>query len=290
MKLIRFGKPGEEQPGILIDGKRFACSDYFSDWNRDFFINNGLGKLVKLVETELLAEVPANERWASPIARPGSIFCIGLNYSDHARESGMEIPKEPVVFMKTSNTINGPYDPVTIPKGSTKTDWEVELGVVLGGDALYLENEKAAEEVIAGYCIVHDVSEREFQLHRGGQWVKGKSCPGFSPAGPLLVTRDELKDVSNLEMTLKVNGETRQSGNTGNMVFDPAYIVWYLSQFMKLEAGDLISTGTPPGVGLGMVPPHYLEDGDVVELEIEKLGYQKQIFRKYEPVHDQSER
>ena len=195
MKLIRFGKPGQEKPGIYRDGRRFDCSNFFPDWNRDFFINDGLRRLANLVDSETLTEVPVDERWGSPVTRPGSIFCIGLNYSDHARESGMEIPKEPVLFMKVSNTISGPYDPVTIPKTSAKTDWEVELGVVLGKDALYLQNVKDAEDMIAGYCIVHDISEREFQLHRGGQWVKGKSCPGFSPAGPFLVTRDEIQDV-----------------------------------------------------------------------------------------------
>ncbi|MBS0001114.1 MAG: fumarylacetoacetate hydrolase family protein [Cyclobacteriaceae bacterium] len=281
MKLIRFGNPGEEKPGIALEGKRFDCSDYFEDWNHDFFRNDGLMALQEIIGKRSLKEVPEEERWGSPIARPGTILCIGLNYSDHARESGMDLPKEPVLFMKAANTIGGPFDPVTIPKRSVKTDWEVEMGVVLKRDVLYLEDVAEAEKMIAGYCIVHDISEREFQLNRGGQWVKGKSCPGFSPVGPFLVTRDEIDNVLDLRMILKVNQVVKQSGNTGNMVFNPSYIVWYISQFMKLEAGDLISTGTPHGVGLGMKPPQYLMDGDVVELEIELLGQQKQLFKDY---------
>ena len=193
----------------------------------------------------------------------------------------MELPKEPVLFMKAANTINGPFDDVTIPKGSQKTDWEVELGIVLNRDVLYLGDEIEAENAIAGYTIVHDLSERDFQLHREGQWVKGKSCPGFSPVGPYLVTRDEIKNVMDIKMNLTVNGEEKQSGNTSTMVFNPAHIVWYISQFMMLEAGDLISTGTPPGVGLAMNPPQYLKDGDVVELKIDTLGSQKQRFVNY---------
>jgi 2-keto-4-pentenoate hydratase/2-oxohepta-3-ene-1,7-dioic acid hydratase in catechol pathway len=208
------------------------------------------------------------------------IVCAGLNYSDHARESGMDLPKEPVLFMKATNTTSGPFDEVYIPKGSQKTDWEVELGVVLNQDVLYLRDEKEAEEAIAGYCVVHDLSERDFQLNREGQWVKGKSCPGFSPMGPYLLSRDEMDDVLNLEMSLSVNGEQKQSGNTSTMVFNPAYLLWYISQFMKLEAGDLISTGTPPGVGLGKNPPQFLKAGDVVDLGIDKLGSQKQKFIK----------
>ncbi len=281
MKLIRFGNIGVEKPGIMIQGKRLDCSDYFVDWNRDFFQEGGLKKLHEIAEKESLKEVPSKERWASPVARPGTILCVGLNYSDHARESGMELPKEPVLFMKASNTISGPYDEVTIPKGSVKTDWEVELGVVLNHDILYLNDIKEAEHAIAGYCLVHDLSERDFQLFRGGQWVKGKSCPGFSPAGPYLVTKDEIRNVMDLGMKLTVNGEKMQSGNTSHMVFNPAYLVWYISQFMKLEAGDLISTGTPAGVGLGKKPPRYLKDGDVVELEIDQLGNQKQHFSAF---------
>ena len=281
MKLIRFGKRGNEKPGIEVSGKRLDCSPYFEDWNREFFLNDGLKELEDLLRCQALKEVPASERWANPISRPGIILCVGLNYSDHAKESGMELPKEPVLFMKAANTINGPFDDVTIPKGSQKTDWEVELGIVLNRDVLYLGDEIEAENAIAGYTIVHDLSERDFQLHREGQWVKGKSCPGFSPVGPYLVTRDEIKNVMDIKMNLTVNGEEKQSGNTSTMVFNPAHIVWYISQFMMLEAGDLISTGTPPGVGLAMNPPQYLKDGDVVELKIDTLGSQKQRFVNY---------
>jgi 2-keto-4-pentenoate hydratase/2-oxohepta-3-ene-1,7-dioic acid hydratase in catechol pathway len=281
MKLIRFGNRGNEKPGIEVSGKRLDCSPFFEDWNRDFFMKDGLQALQNVCKRESLKEVPSTERWANPIARPGIIMCIGLNYSDHAAESGMDLPKEPVLFMKGANTISGPFDDVTIPKGSNKTDWEVELGVVLNRDVLYLQNENEAANAIAGYTIVHDLSERDFQLNREGQWVKGKSCPGFSPVGPCLVTTDELTNAMDLQMTLTVNGEVKQSGKTSTMVFNPAYIVWYVSQFMMLEAGDLISTGTPPGVGLGMRPPQFLKEGDVVELKIDGLGSQKQRFANY---------
>ena len=281
MKLIRFGNRGNEKPGVEESGKRFDCSPYFEDWNRDFFAAGGLQALQKVLEEETLDEVAPSERWANPIARPGMILCVGLNYSDHAKESGMDLPGEPVLFMKAANTICGPFDEVIIPRGSQKTDWEVELGVVLNRDVLYLKDVAEAEEAIAGYCIVHDLSEREFQLNREGQWVKGKSCPDFSPVGPWLLTRDEMEDVSDLKMTLMVNGQLRQSGSTSTMVFKPAYLVWYISQFMKLEAGDLVSTGTPPGVGLGMDPPRYLKAGDVAELGIESLGIQRQEFASF---------
>lgn len=281
MQLIRFGEQQNEKPGILSNGQRKDCSAHFKDWDHTFFKNNGLQKLKTLIVKSLdqLPDVPEAARWASPIARPGMIMCIGLNYADHAQESGMEIPAEPLIFMKASNTIAGPYDPVKIPKGSEKTDWEVELGIVLAKDALYLKDEAEAMDHIAGYCIVHDISERAFQLEKGGQWVKGKSCPGFSPVGPTLVTKEELVDVANLEMQLSVNQQIRQQGNTQTMVFKPAHIVWYLSQYMLLEAGDLISTGTPPGVGLGMNPPTYLRSGDEVELSITGLGTQRQRFK-----------
>jgi 2-keto-4-pentenoate hydratase/2-oxohepta-3-ene-1,7-dioic acid hydratase in catechol pathway len=281
MKLVRYGNPGDEKPGVIVSGKRYDCSPYFKDWNRDFFQSGGLQALQEVLNRETLTEIPDTERWASPIARPGIIMCVGLNYSDHAKESGMDIPKEPLLFMKAANTICGPYDEVTIPKGSQKTDWEVELGVVLNRDVLYLKDEMEAEEAIAGYCIVHDLSERDFQLNREGQWVKGKSCPGFSPVGPYLLSREKIGNVHAIQMILSVNGEIRQSGNTSTMVFKPAYLVWYISQFMMLEAGDLISTGTPPGVGLGMKPPRFLQSGDVAELTIDGLGSQKQRFVNY---------
>ena len=283
MKLIRFGSPGAEKPGVWIEGQRLDCSSRFSDWNRDFFAEDGLNELAEMLQSGVgsLRKVDPEERWGSPIARPGMILCIGLNYSDHALESKMDIPEEPIIFMKATNTLSGPFDPVTLPKNSDKTDWEVELGVVLSKDASYLENEDEALNYIAGYCVVNDLSERHFQLERSGQWVKGKSCPGFSPVGPYLVTRDEVPNVLDLPMKLSVNGQQMQDGNTSTMIFSPTYAIHYISQFMKLEAGDLISTGTPPGVGLGMNPPLFLKGGDTVELEIDGLGRQKQDYSEY---------
>lgn len=280
MKLIRFGAKGSEKPGVLIDGVRKDCSAYFEDWNRDFFANNGLAHLAaKLHNKEnSFPDVDEKERWGSCVARPGMIMCIGLNYSDHAAEAGMDVPKEPILFMKATNTLAGPYDDVGIPKNSTKTDWEVELGIILKKDVLYLADEKEAEDAIAGYCLVNDVSEREFQIEKGGQWVKGKSCPGFSPVGPYLTTSDEIENVLDLNMKLSVNDELMQNGSTGTIIFSPTYVVHYISQFMQLEAGDIITTGTPPGVGLGMKPPQYLKNGDVVKLSIDNLGSQQQKF------------
>ncbi|MDG1573331.1 fumarylacetoacetate hydrolase family protein [Robiginitalea sp. M366] len=281
MKLIRFGSPGAEKPGILHQGVRLDCSTQFPDWDRNFFNSGGLPRLRALLESGAhLPEVPESERWGAPVARPGKVVCIGLNYSDHAAESGMPIPEEPILFQKGANTVVGPYDPILIPRGSTKTDWEVELGIVIGQDARYLDSEADAAACIAGYCISHDVSERAFQLERGGQWTKGKSCDSFNPLGPWLATPEEVEDVQDLEMALAVNGVPMQKGNTATMVFGCTYLVWYLSQFMTLEAGDLISTGTPPGVGLGMKPPQYLKAGDVVELTIAGLGRQRQVCRQ----------
>ena len=279
MKLLRFGPKGNEKPGIEIDGIRYDCSGLFEDWNRDFFQNGGIEKLRQLLPNAKLEKVDDGARWGSPVARPGMILCVGLNYSDHAKESNMEIPKEPILFMKAANTLSGPYDDVSIPKGSTKTDWEVELGIVIGKDALYLNSEDEAQDCIAGFCVINDLSERSFQLERSGQWVKGKSCPGFSPAGPYLVTSDEVENVLDLSMTLSVNGEQMQNGNTNTMIFAPSFLVYYISQFMKLEAGDIISTGTPPGVGLGMNPPKFLKKEDRVELSISQLGTQRQQMK-----------
>ncbi|WP_297795303.1 fumarylacetoacetate hydrolase family protein [uncultured Eudoraea sp.] len=278
MKLIRFGEKGNEKPGVFYQGKRLDCSKEFKDWDSAFFQNNGLEKLKKYLEANAsgLPVIADSIRHASCISRPGMIMCIGLNYSEHAAESNMAIPEEPIIFGKATNTLSGPYDDVAIPKNSTKTDYEVELGVVLKRNVLYLKNEAEAAEAIAGYCIINDLSERTFQLEKGGQWIKGKSCPGFSPVGPYLATPDELGDLENLKMTLSVNGELRQNGNTSFMIFRPAFIIYYLSQFMLLEAGDLISTGTPAGVGIGLDPPSYLAKGDLVELGIEGLGTQKQ--------------
>jgi 2-keto-4-pentenoate hydratase/2-oxohepta-3-ene-1,7-dioic acid hydratase in catechol pathway len=279
MRLIRFGHRGQEKPGILSgDDLRLDLSAHFPDWDTSFFAGDGIGRLRAILQAQIksLPQVPQDARWAAPVARPGKVVCIGLNYSDHAKESGMPIPQEPIVFLKASNTVVGPYDDVLIPRGSTKTDWEVELGVVIGKEARYLPSPEAAAQHIAGYCISHDVSEREFQLERGGQWTKGKSCDTFNPLGPFLATADEVPDPHGLSMQLSVNGQLRQQGNTSTMIFDSAYLVHYLSQMMTLEPGDLISTGTPPGVGLGMKPPTYLKPGDVVELEVESLGRQRQ--------------
>jgi 2-keto-4-pentenoate hydratase/2-oxohepta-3-ene-1,7-dioic acid hydratase in catechol pathway len=279
LKLVRFGKRGSEKPGALVQGSRRDLSSEFRDWDGDFLAGSGLNSLKALVQrrgAEAFPEVTAGERWGAPIARPHKIICIGLNFHDHARESGMEIPKEPIIFMKASNTMVGPYDDLLIPRRSSKTDWEVELGVVIGKEARYLESAEKAAECIGGYCISHDVSEREFQLERGGQWSKGKSCDTFNPLGPWLSTADDVPSVMKAPMKLWVNGELRQNGNTGKMIFGPAQLIHYISQFMTLEAGDLISTGTPPGVGLGMKPPKYLKAGDIIELEIEGLGKQRQ--------------
>lgn len=279
MKLIRFGEAGNEIPGVLDgQGRRRDISGMFTDWDRTFFRQGGIAALKKQLENmDAFPEVPESARWGACVARPGKVICIGLNYSDHATESGMELPTEPIVFQKGANTVVGPYDPILIPRKSEKTDWEVELGIVIGQDARYLDNVEEAKNYIAGYCISHDVSERAFQLERGGQWTKGKSCDNFNPIGPFLSTPDEIEDVHQLTMSLWVNGVQMQKGNTRTMVFDCYYIVHYLSQFMTLEAGDLITTGTPPGVGLGMKPPQYLKAGDVVELAIEGLGRQRQV-------------
>lgn len=281
MKLVRFGNAGSEKPGLLIgENQRKDCSGLFKDWDHDFFQAGGLEKVSQLSESEIqaLPDVGEGERWGSCVARPWKVLCIGLNYSDHAKESGMDIPKEPVLFSKFSNTVIGPYDEVLIPRGSEKTDWEVELGVILKKDCRYLGSEEEAKDAIAGYCVSHDVSERAFQLERGGQWVKGKSCDTFNPLGPFLATPDEVEDVQNLNMYLDVNGERMQTGHTSTMIFNVPFIIHYLSQFFTLEAGDVITTGTPPGVGLGMKPPKFLKAGDVVELGIDGLGKQKQTF------------
>lgn len=279
MKLIRFGKRGSEKPGVLVEGIRRDLSSEFRDWDGDFLAGGGLNSLRALLQrrsAESFPQVAEAERWGAPMARPRKIICIGLNFHDHAKESGMEIPKEPILFMKATNTMVGPYDDLLIPRRSVKTDWEVELGVVVGKEARYLESVEKSAEYIAGYCISHDVSEREFQLERGGQWSKGKSCDTFNPLGPWLSTADDVPAVMKAPMKLWVNAELRQNGTTEKMIFGPAQLIHYISQFMTLEAGDLISTGTPPGVGLGMKPPQYLKAGDIVELEIEGLGKQRQ--------------
>jgi 2-keto-4-pentenoate hydratase/2-oxohepta-3-ene-1,7-dioic acid hydratase in catechol pathway len=279
MQLIRWGSPGTERPGVMIDGTRKDCSAHFTDWTPAFFREGGVAALrALLAQTSALPDVPADARWAACIPRPGKVVAIGLNYSDHAAEVGARLPKEPIVFLKGTNTVVGPYDTVLIPRRSGKTDWEVELGIVIGSDARYLESIDAAAAHIAGYCIVHDVSEREFQTERGGQWTKGKSCDTFAPTGPWIATPDEIPDVNALTLELDVNGVRRQTGSTASMVFNPFYLVHYLSQFMTLEAGDLIATGTPPGVGMAMKPPTFLSAGDVVELRVAHLGMQRQVF------------
>ncbi len=278
MKLIRFGTKGNEKPGILDDeNNRRDASHLFKDWNNDFFEHDGLKNLeATLKNISGFRLVDETERWAAPVARPGKVICIGLNYSDHAAETGAKIPEEPIVFMKAANTVVGPYDNIFIPRKSKKTDWEVELAVVIKKEARYLESIEDAKKFIAGYTVANDVSEREFQIERGGQWTKGKSCDNFSPLGPYLLTADEINDPQNLWMKLSVNGVQMQNGNSSKMIFNIYYVVHYLSQFMTLEAGDVILTGTPPGVALGMKEPQYLKEGDVVELSIENLGSQKQ--------------
>lgn len=267
-----------EEPGVLIDGNRYSLSAHFKDFDRDFFSNGGLVKVKELLaEGENLPLLDSEERWGAPIARPGKVICIGLNYSDHAKEAGMPIPEEPIIFQKGSNTVVGPYDPILIPRGSEKTDWEVELGVVIGKKARYLDTVEESKNHIAGYCLANDVSERAFQLERGGQWTKGKSSDNFTPVGPFLLDGDSIQNPQLLDMKLTVNGQLMQSGNTNNMIFSVYYAIHYLSQFMTLEEGDLILTGTPPGVGMGQNPQVYLKEGDRVELEIENLGRQKQI-------------
>jgi len=282
MKLIRFGESGKEKPGIYIDEKRYDLSGKIADYDERFFSTNGLDLLPKILEQSSdLPEVPPEIRWASPVARPSKIICIGLNYADHAAESKMELPKEPVVFFKSTSSLVGPNDHLIIPKNSTKTDWEVELAFVIGKKASYV-NESAGMDHVAGFCLHNDYSERAFQLERGGQWVKGKSCDSFAPLGPWLVTPDEIRDLNNLRLWLNVNGKSMQDGNTSNLVFKIPFLVSYLSQFMSLLPGDIISTGTPAGVGLGQKPePVYIKPGDVIELGIDGLGSSKQVARAY---------
>ncbi|MFC5624046.1 fumarylacetoacetate hydrolase family protein [Algoriphagus winogradskyi] len=278
MKLIRFGEAGKEQPGIQDEnGKYLDCSGFNEDWNEDFFTNNGIARLEEWLDANQknLNEIPAGSRLGSPIARPSKIICIGLNYRKHAIESGMAVPEVPIIFMKATSSLCGPFDNILIPKNSVKTDWEVELAVVIGKRAKYVSKENAMDYV-AGYCVHNDVSERDFQLHHGGQWVKGKSADNFAPLGPVLVTKTEIEDPHNLRLWLKLNGEMLQDSNTSDLVFDIPELIEHLSQYMTLLPGDVISTGTPAGVGLGLTPPTYLKEGDVVELGIEGLGEAKQ--------------
>ncbi|WP_112322133.1 fumarylacetoacetate hydrolase family protein [Oceanibium sediminis] len=278
MKLLRFGAAGEERPGILhADGSIRDLSAHVDDIAGDTLLPEQLDALRKL-DIDALPTVPEGTRIGPCVGQVGKFICIGLNYADHAAESGMEVPAEPIMFMKANSAIVGPNDDVEIPRGSEKTDWEVELGVVIGKTAKYVSKEEAMDHV-AGYCVINDISERAFQLERGGQWVKGKSADTFGPIGPWLVTADEVKDPQDLPMWLEVNGQRVQDGSTRTMVFGVAHLVSYLSEFMSLQPGDIISTGTPPGVGMGQKPPRYLKSGDVMTLGVEGLGTQTQNVR-----------
>ena len=280
MYLMRIGPVGSEKPIARLDDQTYVdLSDVVPDFDEEFFAANGLDGLSAVVAERVasgLVSSFAGERIGAPIARPHQILCIGLNYSDHAAETGQDVPAEPILFTKSPNTLIGPDDDVRIPRGSTKPDWEVELGIVIGTRTSYLDSVDEARDAIAGFTVVNDVSERAFQMERNGQWSKGKSAETFNPAGPWLVTPDEIDDVLDLGMWLDVNGVRRQTGSTSTMIFDPFFIVHYLSQFLVLEPGDLINTGTPPGVGMGFTPPIWLQPGDVMELGIQGLGSQRQ--------------
>lgn len=283
MKLIRFGTTQNEKPGVqLQDGTRLDVSAFGSDYDETFFGTEGIEKLSQWLEQhqDSCPVVASDVRLGAPLARPSKIVCVGLNYAKHAEESGMAPPEEPVLFFKASSAITGPFDPIRIPKGSTKTDWEVELALVIGKKASYV-SEKEALNHVAGYVLHNDVSERAFQLERSGQWVKGKSCDTFAPLGPFIATTDEIKDPNSLDLWLKLNGELMQNSNTSDFIFNVQEVVSHISQFMTLLPGDIISTGTPFGVGLGLTPPRYLKEGDEVELGIEGLGISKQICKAY---------
>jgi 2,4-diketo-3-deoxy-L-fuconate hydrolase len=278
--LMRIGAPGAEKPVVRVDDTHYVdVSDLVRDFDEAFFGAGGVARLAEPVAERVAAgetEPFGSQRIGSPIARPHQILCIGLNYRDHAAETGQAVPDEPILFTKSPNTLIGPDDDIRIPRGSEKTDWEVELGIVIGARTSYLDSPADAAAAIAGYVLVNDVSERAFQMERGGQWSKGKSAETFNPAGPWLATPDEIPDVLDLNMWLDVNGVRRQTGNTKTMIFDPHFIVHHLSQFMVLEPGDLINTGTPPGVGMGLRPQVWLQPGDVVELGIDRLGRGRQ--------------
>ena len=280
MKLLRFGESGKEKPGILRNEEILDVSAFGEDFGEKFLETNGPERLGTWLETNIanLPKVKSEVRLGAPFGRPSKIICVGLNYTKHALESNMPLPKEPILFFKSTTALCGPNDDLIIPRKSVKTDWEVELAVVIGKKASYVE-EKDAMDYVAGYCLHNDYSEREFQLERNGQWVKGKSCDTFAPMGPYLVTKDEVADFNNLHMWLKVNGKMMQDNNTDDMIFEVPTLVSYISQFMTLLPGDVISTGTPAGVGLGFNPPIYLKPGDIIELGIEGLGEQKQAAK-----------
>ncbi|HEX3387174.1 MAG TPA: fumarylacetoacetate hydrolase family protein [Mucilaginibacter sp.] len=271
MKLIRYGEPGKEKTGVIIDDKRYDTSAFGEDYDERFFETNGLSRLAGFVKNNKLSEVSDSVRLGCPIGRPSKLVCIGLNYIDHARETNATPPPEPVIFMKSTTAIVGPNDDIMIPKDSVKTDWEVELAVVIGKKASYVE-ESEAMDYVAGYVLHNDVSEREFQLERSGTWDKGKGCDTFAPIGPFMATTDEIAHPHNLRLWLKLNGKTMQDGNTSNFIFNIPYLIAYTSKFMTLLPGDVVSTGTPAGVGLGMKPNLYLKPGDVIELGIDGLG------------------
>jgi 2,4-diketo-3-deoxy-L-fuconate hydrolase len=275
MQLVRIGEFEKEKPALLINGSYFDVSAHVPDYNESFFAQDGLAKLAHLVATKDLLKIDSPSRIGSCVARPSKIICVGLNYADHARETGAEIPKEPILFFKSTTALCGPNDAIIIPKGSTKTDWEVELAIVIGKKAQYVD-ESDAYDYVAGYCLHNDYSEREYQLERGGNWSKGKGCDTFAPLGPVLVTKDEISDVHNLNMWLDVNGKRFQTSNTNQLIFNVPQVVSYISQFMTLLPGDVISTGTPHGVGLGFKPPIYLLAGDIVTLGMDGSGEQKQ--------------
>jgi 2-keto-4-pentenoate hydratase/2-oxohepta-3-ene-1,7-dioic acid hydratase in catechol pathway len=283
MKLIRFGTTGGEKPGIVIDDVFYNVSGFGEDYNENFFETGGLRRLEMFLKEnkDNLPKIGSNMRLGSPVCRPSKIVCIGLNYADHAKETNAAIPTEPVVFLKATSSLCGPFDDIIIPKNSEKTDWEVELAAVIEKKASYVD-EADAMNYVAGYCLHNDVSERNFQLERNGTWDKGKGCDTFAPLGPWLVTKDEIGDVNNLRLWLTVNNKKMQNGNTSNLIFKIPFLVSYVSQFMSLLPGDIISTGTPAGVGLGMKPNVYLKNGDIVELGIDGLGTAKQNVKAYE--------
>jgi 2-keto-4-pentenoate hydratase/2-oxohepta-3-ene-1,7-dioic acid hydratase in catechol pathway len=282
MKLIRYRENQKEKTGVLLHDKLYDTSAFGQDYNEEFFAADGLTKLRKFLDENKnnLTQLPADVKLASPIARPSKIVCIGLNYADHAKETGATPPPEPVIFMKATTALCGPFDDIVIPKNSVKTDWEVELAVVIGKRASYVTEQEAMDHV-AGYALHNDISEREFQIERSGTWDKGKGCDTFAPLGPYLVTKDEIDNVDQLRLWLTVNGKIMQDGNTANFIFKVPFVISYLSQFMTLLPGDVISTGTPAGVGLGFKPPVYLKPGDVVELGIDGLGTSKQNVKAY---------
>ncbi|GAA4039751.1 fumarylacetoacetate hydrolase family protein [Hymenobacter glaciei] len=284
MKLLRYGPAGHEKPGVLLDGKRYDVAAFGEDYNEQFFATNGPARLAAFVQAQAgeLPVLPDDERLGPPVARPSKIVCVGLNYSDHADEMGLGYPAEPVFFLKATSALAGPNDDIIIPRGSEKTDWEVELAVVIGCRASYV-TEADALDYVAGYVLHHDVSERAFQLERGGTWDKGKGCDTFAPLGPWLVTPDEIADPANLRLWLTVNGQPKQDSNTAKLIFGLPFLISYVSQFMTLLPGDVLSTGTPAGVGIGLKPPQYLNPGDIVEMGIDGLGSARQVLRAYSP-------